>query len=630
MTPKLCTLLAIRGPLAGARITLTAEATRFGRATSSEIAVPDATVSRTHAVIRRRGHAYMLEDCGSASGTLVNGRPLAVPHALAPNDEIVIGQSVFLFDSEFDLQNADFTDNSVFLSSANEDTMMLDPVATLEPRPRHASENQQGVELLTELGDLFDSSRIPFGEALRSTTERMARLLAADVALLMLHDQGSRNLRASAAVARGDVLADNAIIQKVFNERKALLVSDKSERRLYPVPGAPEQPSRRSVVAAPLLVDDACLGMVYFERQELDAYTLKDLRLVQSLGRLMAVFIEARQRAQVMALKGNFTAVDSRVLGGSPPFKRTLELIRRVADSPVSVLLIGETGTGKEVLAAEIHRLSEVGRQARPFVVLNCAAIPESLFEAELFGYEKGAFTGAVRMKQGQVELAHGGTLFLDEIGELSLALQPKLLRFLQEHTFMRVGGTRSLRSDVRLIAATNRNLEKEVEFGRFREDLFHRLNAFPITVPSLRERREDVRLLAEHFAQVSAKSLRREILGISDEAVVQLEKYHWPGNIRELANTIERAVLLSDGKVLLPRNFQFPGKGPSDTAQRPPVLVPPSRAHEFRPLEAIEKEYILEVLRSADGNQVRASEILGIHRNTLRKKLAEWGVAGS
>lgn len=626
---KLATILAIRGPLTGARISLGKDEHSFGRAPQCDVSIPDSTVSRTHALLRPRGLGWILEDCGSSAGTYLNGKRLEEPAPLSPNDEFRIGHSIFLFDTEFDLQNADFTDNRVYLSGPNDETVALAPVATLDPathREEPTSPARHGMELLTELGELFDSSRVPFGEALRSTTARMAKMLRAEVALLMLYDHGAHELRASAAVAQGDVLADRSVLRKVFTEGRSLLISDQPELAGHPAPGAPKTPKFRSVAAAPTLVDDTPTGVLYFERHELDAYSLKDLRLVQSLGHLIGVFVEARQKAEALALRVNYQNVDSQVIGGSPNFRKTLEMVRRVAETPATVLIIGETGTGKEVLANEIHRLSPRGREGRPFIAVNCAAIPENLFESELFGHEKGSFTGAHRMHQGYIEQAHGGTLFLDEVGEMTAQVQPKLLRFLQEHTFTRVGGSRMLRAEVRIVAATNRQLEEEVRSGRFREDLYHRINVLPIEVPPLRERREDIRALSEYFAQKYAKSFHKEILGISDDAMIALEKYPWPGNIRELANCIERAVLLCDEKVLLPRHFVLgQGKAPRpNDVKVADTGLGSNRAD--RSLAEVEKEHILRVLRANDHNQVQAAAVLGIHRNTLRKKLQEYG----
>ncbi len=629
----MATLLAIRGPLTGARINLEQKDNFIGRATESTLTVNDSTVSRTHAVIRPQRLGWAIEDCGSSTGTFLNGHQIRENRSLSPNDEIRIGHSIFLFDSEFDLQNADFTDNAVYFSTPQDETVAIAPVATLDPPSTSPYDTpmRQGMELLTEIGELFDSSRIPFGEALRSTTERMSRMLRAETALLMLFDNGAQQLRVSAAVASGDVLADSTVVRKVFAEKRAILISDKPELAGHPAQSAPRPSQVRSIVCAPLLIDKSCLGVVYFERQELDAYSLKDLRLAQSLGRLMAVFVESRQKSEILALRANFKGDNPEIVGRCSTFKKMLDLLHRMADTPSPILLIGETGTGKEVLAQEVHRLSERGRAGQPFVAVNCAAIPETLFESELFGHEKGSFTGAHRMRQGYIEQAQGGTLFLDEIGELSLQMQPKLLRFLQEHTFSRVGGNRLHRSDARIVTATNRNLLEEVHDGRFREDLYHRLNVLAIEVPALRDRREDIRELAEHFVQRYSQSIGKRILGISDEAIIQLEKYGWPGNIREFANCMERAVLLCDDEVILPRNLHL-GTVPGRVVRDQPVNIAEAATtnsddNAGRYLAVIEKEHIDLVLKSVSNNQVKASEILGIHRNTLRKKIQEYGL---
>lgn len=642
----MATLLAIRGPLTGARIDLEDEVITIGRSPKLTLSLNDATVSRLHARISRDRLGWVVEDAGSSVGTWLNGERVEKSTHLKKNDEIRIGHSIFLFDSDFDLQNADFTDNSVYFSNHNDDTMELAPVAVLsaeKEEDRDEQRDRHGVELLTDIGDLFDSARVPFGEALKGTTERMARLLGADVALLMLYDSLANRLRPSAVVAKGNVLTDSSVLHRVFQDRKAILLSDKPDLMAHPAAGAPAAPQLRSVLAAPLPVDGNCLGIVYFERHELDAYSLKDLRLVQSLGRLLAVFVEARQRVDRLELKARYDREESNVVGGSRKFRRMMDVVQRVAPTMGSILLIGETGTGKEVLAREIHRIWSKGNERLPLVCVNCAAIPETLFESEVFGHEKGAFTGANRLHQGLVERAHGGTLFLDEIGELSVPLQPKLLRFLQEHTFSRVGGKRLLRADVRVIAATNRDLEAEVRQGRFREDLYHRLAVLPVEVPPLRDRPEDVRRLAEHYINAFARRLGRKIHGISEEALIALEKYPWPGNVRELANCMERAVLLCDEKILLPRHLSLAmGEGilaagrPSSSAIRnlgTNDLIPRvvERANGdldgVETLADVERRHILNVLDTCGGNQARASEALGIHRNTLRKKLQEFGV---
>ncbi len=323
---------------------------------------------------------------------------------------------------------------------------------------------------------------------------------------------------------------------------------------------------------------------------------------------------------------------EARVPGGEDParmlfaesaaLREICRVVERVADSPATVLITGESGTGKEIVARTLHARS--GRRSGPFVKINCAAIPEGLFESELFGYEKGAFTGAAARKPGRFELAHEGTLFLDEIGEMPLFTQPKLLRALQEGVFYRVGATRTVSVDVRLVAATNRDLKSEVRAGRFREDLFYRLNVVPIHLPPLRQRREDIARLAEEFRVRFALRLRKPVERLEPEALAALERHDWPGNIRELENVIERAVLLCDGPAI--RTTDLPEE----------VRALPAESEDYgaslrerirRETRRIEHDAIVEALETTHGNVTRAAEILGLSRRGLQLKLKELGL---
>ena len=304
-------------------------------------------------------------------------------------------------------------------------------------------------------------------------------------------------------------------------------------------------------------------------------------------------------------------------MGTSAALKAVLKQVEVVAPTESTVLILGETGTGKELIARAIHTASS--RSRRPFVKLNCAAIPTGLLESELFGHEKGAFTGAIAQRIGRFELADGGTVFLDEVGEIPLELQPKLLRVLQEREFERLGSTRTLRTDARLIAATNCELRKMVEQRKFREDLFYRLNVFPIDVPALRERSEDIPLLVNHFAQRFARRMNRTIETIPAETMAALTRYPWPGNIRELQNLIERAVILSHGPVL-----QIPLQ---DLDNR----TPPRRDNgKDQTLKAAERTHILAILKETRwvlAGARGAAARLGINRSTLQFRLKKLGI---
>ena len=313
------------------------------------------------------------------------------------------------------------------------------------------------------------------------------------------------------------------------------------------------------------------------------------------------------------------------IIGRTPSMKQVYQLIEKVADSPTTVLISGESGTGKELVARALHDHSS--RRANPFVQVNCGAIPDNLFESELFGYEKGAFTGAVGSKPGRFELAHQGTLFLDEVGELPLDLQVKLLRVLQDGTFERVGGVRSITTDVRVVAATNRDLLREVKRGAFREDLYYRLNVIPIRLPPLRERIEDVPLLVEHFLAKFNRRLGKTVDTLSAEAMTALMAHRWPGNIRELENLMERSVLLAEGDVLGVKDLPGLGSTALDDAEGEEVeelgLKDYVRVYTAR----LERARIQQALEQDDGNVTRASKRLGISRKSLQTKMKEYGL---
>jgi formate hydrogenlyase transcriptional activator len=306
------------------------------------------------------------------------------------------------------------------------------------------------------------------------------------------------------------------------------------------------------------------------------------------------------------------------IIGESPALKAVLRQVEIVAPADATVLLQGETGTGKERLACAVHQLS--ARRDHAFVTMNCSAMPSGLLESDLFGHERGAFTGAMAQKSGRFELAHGGTLFLDEVGDLPLDLQPKLLRVLQEQAFERLGSTRTRHVDVRLVAATNRDLAQMVDAGQFRADLYYRLNVFPITVPPLRQRLEDVPLLVHHFVCRYAQQLRKRIDIIPSEVMQALTHHEWPGNVRELQNVIERAVILSPGPVLQLAPDELPRSRPSEGS---PALV--------RTLEEVVREHILGILRETHGvigGPQGAAKRLGLRRTTLLYRMDKLGIS--
>jgi two-component system response regulator HydG len=308
----------------------------------------------------------------------------------------------------------------------------------------------------------------------------------------------------------------------------------------------------------------------------------------------------------------------SEIIGRSPAMKRVFETVSLVAPTQATALITGESGTGKELIANAIHQNSP--RKDKPFIKINCAALAESLLESELFGHEKGSFTGAQRQKRGKFQMAHQGSIFLDEIGEMSLGTQAKILRVLQEQEFEMVGGTNSIKVDVRVIAATNRVLESDIANGRFREDLYYRLNVVQIEMPPLCSRREDIPLLAERFLKIYSKKNQRFLKGFSPRAIDLIMRYSWPGNVRELENLVERAVILARSEVIMPEEF------PEKIRQEgKPPHTEESGFRVGRTLKAVERDMILKTLEHTDGNRTHTAKMLGISRRTLQLKLKEY-----
>jgi len=340
----------------------------------------------------------------------------------------------------------------------------------------------------------------------------------------------------------------------------------------------------------------------------------------------------ARERRGARSDRGRAEAMDadqtrerdpSGMVGGSEPMRRALELVRKVAATDATVLVLGESGTGKELVARALHAGSR--RAAGPFVSISCAAIPESLLESELFGHERGAFTGAVKKKLGRFELADGGTLFLDEVGELPPAMQVKLLRVLQEQRFERVGGEETVEVEVRVVAATNRDLGAMIKAGAFREDLYYRLAVVPVTLPPLRERPGDVRALCEHFLVKLAPRAGRRVLGLSPEALALLERHRWPGNVRELENALAQALVFAEGEVIQPEDL------PEGLRQAPPapaLPVPGGDRGLNEILEELERQLVQAAWQKAGGVKAEAARLLGLGPSALASKLEKHGLA--
>lgn len=371
-----------------------------------------------------------------------------------------------------------------------------------------------------------------------------------------------------------------------------------------------------SFLCVPIRSGNEIIGALSADRPYDPSVALEEaLRLLSVIAQLIAQAVKSRQgnleqiealEAENQRLQGELASrlSDGRILGDSAAMRRLYQMILQVAPSSATVLIRGESGVGKELVASAIHFHSS--RARHPFIKVNCAALPEGVIESELFGHEKGAFTDAVTMRKGRFELADGGTIFLDEISEVSPTVQVKLLRVLQEREFERVGGTQTLKCDVRVVAATNRDLEQLIRDGWFREDLFYRLNVFPLYVPPLRERRTDILLLANHFVEKFARTNNKDVRRISTAAIDMLMEHHWPGNVRELENCIERAVLLSTDGVIHSHHLPF-------TLQTPEASDTMPKGALSAAVAALEREMVLDSLKATHGNMARAAKILGI-----------------
>ncbi len=485
---------------------------------------------------------------------------------------------------------------------------------------------------------------------LRLAIERVVTLLEVESSAVILLDEKRQelyfkvtdNVRSEVGQRLREIRfpADQGIAGWVVREGMPAVVADVTQDpRFYTGVDKQTGMQTKSYLCVPLRWRERIIGVLTAINKRAGSFSQENVRLLEALGGPLAIAIEnarliqelqaARERLQEENLYlreeiGQVARFET-LIGESPKMQEVYGLVERVLNTQATVLLTGESGTGKELIARVIHY--EGPRAKGPFIAVNCAAIPETLLEAELFGYEKGAFTGAVQRKLGRFELASGGTLFWDEIGEMSPTLQAKLLRVLQEQKFERLGGTETLTTDARLIAATNQNLERLMAEGRFRQDLFYRLNVYPVPLPPLRERKEDILPLALHFLEKYNKELGKEVTGLSKEARELLLSYAWPGNVRELENVMERAVILCRGTGVTAQDLPLFLREPpgvqslrSETFTLPPGGIA---------LAELEKQLIIQALERANNNKVKAGKLLGLSRTQLRTRMKNHGLEG-
>ena len=627
-------LLVTAGPAKDATIPLPNGEATLGRDPANAVAVADASVSRKHCLLRKEEDGrFQIKDLDSRNGTLVNGRAVK-EQWLRHGDEIATGDSVFVFLVEEQDQTAltsrvEFDDN---LSTV--ETKLIDPKEVVYLQPdRLLRELPATSQVARNLSALLKISRAV--QAIRDLEELQAQLLdlifevvpAGRGAILLAEGAG---LEFNCLYARTRhpgqpqlVSVSRTIARQVMKDNVAILGVDVpacDKLRNVESLAASEV---RTLLCVPLTVFERVIGCIYLDSiNAADRFQEEHLQLLTAIAGVSAMALDNARRLQWLEEENQRLTMEVRqeqsLVGEGARIKEIFQFLARVAPTESTVLIEGESGTGKELVARALHRHSH--RANKPFVAINCAAIPESLLESDLFGHERGAFTGAAVQKKGRLEVADGGVVFLDEIGELAPALQVKLLRVLQEREFERVGGTHAIKVDIRLIAATNRDLNEAVRNGGFRQDLYYRLAVVKLTMPPLRERREDIPMLTRHFLQKYAKRCKVKAKPVSREAMAALVTYEWPGNVRELENAVERALVM----------------GASDTVQLedlPESLLeqaPAAETHEGKyhaSVKELKKQLILDAVEQTQGNYVEAAGILGVHSNYLHRLIRNLGL---
>ncbi len=619
-------LVVLSGPLKDSTVPLLAPEITIGRDTSNGLAVADPSVSRRHFLLRQQGGKFELGDLGSRNGTLVNGEPVQ-EQWLNHGDVISAGDSSFLFlideDEVLPSQGrVEFED-----SQHTAETTVIHPrdVVYLQPE-RLLRELPPTSRVAANLNALLKISRIV--HSIRDLDELQGKLLElifevvpAGRGAILLADREGQQFNSLFARMRQQgqaplVKVSRTVARQVLEQGISLLGTDvPSHEDLGQVESLAES-QVRSLLCVPLTVFQRVIGCIYLDsRSVASRLTEEHLELLTAIAGISSMALENARRLQWLEQENERLTIEisqeRSLVGESPKMKDVYQFLKRVAPTDSTVLIEGESGTGKELAARALHRNSP--RANRPFLAINCAAIPETLLEADLFGHERGAFTGAAGLKKGRLEFADSGVVFLDEIGELAPALQVKLLRVLQEREFERVGGNHPIKVDVRVIAATNCNLEEAVRNGAFRKDLYYRLAVLKIKMPALRERREDIPMLARHFVQKHAKRCKAKPRPISREALSCLVNYDWPGNVRELENAIERALVLGNSDMILPEDL------PESLLERtPPPEMTEAKYHVA--LKELKKQLILDAVEQTQGSYADAARLLGVHPNYLHR----------
>jgi Nif-specific regulatory protein len=613
MKPRIA---AITGKLEDTVISMNDGPVLIGRQAGATLKIGSASVSRRHAIIERDGDRFVIADLGSRNGTFVNDVPVR-RRELQHGDRVRIGDSQFFFlyedtdelsrTSEIRFCEKEITSGATLRMNYADlfgviarDLAVLLKVSTSINAIRELEELQQRLlELILEVVPAKHGAILLLGEDSEAGSE-----FTSIFGLDRIYGPDEK------------ITVSNTVVRRVLNDNAALLVTDAEKTEALHTDSLMAAHSH-SLLCVPLIIHGKTLGVIYLDTDVPDVRFDPDhLQLITAVAAIAAVAVQNARHIELLEHENQRLISDANLqhnmVGESEPMQRIYQLISKVAATDSTVLICGESGTGKELAARAIHTNSR--RATKPFVAVNCAALAESLLESELFGHEKGAFTGALNQRKGRLEAADGGTIFLDEIAELSPGMQTKLLRVLQEREFERVGATRPIKVDIRVVAATNQDLDAAIAQGTFRQDLFFRLNVVELKMPALRDRPEDIPMLANYFAARYADKCNRRVVGISPQAQKLLQTYDWSGNVRELQNAIERAVVMGTTDHILSEDL------PEAVleAGSAPAALSSSGYHDN--VTNAKKQLIREAIKKAGGSFTEAAKLLGLHPNYLHR----------
>ncbi|MBL8210155.1 MAG: sigma 54-interacting transcriptional regulator [Bryobacterales bacterium] len=623
-------LVGLAGPLQGTTVPIPGEEYSIGREESNALALDDRSVSRRHCVIKLATEGATIRDLGSSNRTQINGIPIDEA-PLRHSDEITIGRSRFLFliDAERPPQLS-VAFNSMELSAGNtvllqrKDALYLHPEQMLESG---AAKTAPFLKALLQVSSVVAS--VADADALLNTLmSTVVEVIPAKRAAILLSNEDGEfepACRWQRHRRSEEIPLPLSVVRRVTSEMVSVCWNDMLARTDVEQAASIVQARINALLAVPIVIKEDALGVLYLDSTDIAVQFDDDhLQLLTGIAGMVAVpltnllrvqRLEREKAALERALRGDYQMV-----GDAPAMRGVYAFIRKSAPSQATVLIGGESGTGKEMVARAIHYNSP--RASRPFLAINCAAITETLLESELFGHERGSFTGASAQKRGKFEEAHTGTIFLDEIGEMAPLLQAKLLRVLQEREFERVGGNRSIKVDIRVIAATNRDLQLEAKAGRFRMDLFYRLNVVSIKMPPLRDRRQDIPLLAQYFLEKHAGLSSRPISGFCPAARSCMMAYDWPGNVRELENAVERAIVLGSTEEILPEDL------PDEVAEsRLPATAGSDGVRFHETIRDVKRQLVTRAFEQSKGDHGQAAALLGIHPNNLHRLMKTLGL---